>query len=638
MADTQNNKTRINRILLLFVLSLLFIYIVYRAYHMAITLDEAYSYGITRGNKVTANTANNHFLNTFLMALCSWLFGSSELSLRLPNICGFLMYGFACFQLLKNQRFFIVLAGIAILLLNPYLLDYFSLARGYGLAIGFFMVSLLNLLKAIKASALSDLFKNGAITLLFSTAACLSNLTYINANLILLLILFISYLRLKKAPAGSRNMIVFFVTAIVLNFVCLAALVHELLKLRDAKELYFGGTTGFIHDTLNELVHSSMYFSLSQYNEVSSQIICWFAVALFLIILAYVLFTRRYNKLAVVTIFLSLMIAAPIVQFMLLDTRLPFGRTSLIYIPLMGICVCFFMEELLKKNLKKITLYAIFALQLFIFIPSSYNFAVTVNPAYCYDANFNMYTKEAMGIINTLYHGKERATIMYASFLGSGINYYKERYSMDYLVLAGESKKMADEDILLLLNNEKEQMKDLSGYNLVKQYTIINYDCFLYVKKESGGDKKELCRGDINLKARNNQYLCCEGNQHIIANKQKMSTWETFSFIAYPNNECALKSYEGFYICADLGSHAETVANRPEKGAWELFHYIDLGGGYYAFKAANDKYLSFDSKTLQIFATADLIGPSEKFELINNPVLYDTGNTLKGFLQHSTMP
>ncbi|MCW3103973.1 MAG: hypothetical protein JWO09_2413 [Bacteroidetes bacterium] len=636
MEEAKNKNARINSILLLSVLSLLFVYVVYRAYHMAITLDEGYSYGIIHGNKITAATANNHYLNTFLMAVCSTLFGDSELSLRLPSICGFLMYAYACYMLLRNKHLLILLSGIALLLLNPYLLDYFSLARGYALGIGFFMLSLVQLLKAADASTTTVFFKHAAFTLLFSTGACLANLTYVNANLILLLILFISYLRLKKEPAGNRKKIILFVSAVIINFGCLGILIKELFRLRAANELYFGGTTGFIHDTLHELVGSSMYFWLHNYDGAVLQIASQAFIALFLVIIAYVLFCRRYNNLAVLTILLSLMIAAPVVQFMLLATKLPFGRTSLAYIPLMGLCLCFFMQELLEKNRKKIIGYTVGSFSfLFLFIPGTFNFVLNANVSYCYDANFNMYSKEAMGTINELCKGRPRVTIMYSGYMGSGVNYYKHRYSINNLVLAGDYKPMADEDILLLLKNEKEQAKCLDGYTLLKQYPIPNFDCFLYVKKEQANNREELCRGDINLKASNRMYVCREWDQRIISNKKRATSWETFSFIAYPGNVCALKTDEGLYVSADLGSRAELTGNRTQPNEWELFRYIDLGGGSYAFKAANSKYLSLDTTTLQLYAKGDSIGANERFELIHLPILYDTDVVLKAFLQHS---
>src|ERR1035437_6526820 len=181
-------KTQQGNFLLLVVLFFLLFYVVYRAYYLSFTHDEALSFEIILGNKAFSETANNHFLNTFLMSICYKFFGSSEFSLRLPNIFGFILYAFACFELLKNKNIFIILVGISFLLLNPYLIDFFSLARGYGLALGFFMLSLLYLLKATQVETLNSFLKNASLTMLFSVAACFSNLTYINANLVILLL------------------------------------------------------------------------------------------------------------------------------------------------------------------------------------------------------------------------------------------------------------------------------------------------------------------------------------------------------------------------------------------------------------------------------------------------------------------
>ena len=78
------------------------------------------------------------------MAKVSYLVGgSSDLALRLPSLIGYGMY--LCFSILilGFLRYRpIAFAGFLLLNLNAYLLDYFALSRGYGLALGFLMGAL----------------------------------------------------------------------------------------------------------------------------------------------------------------------------------------------------------------------------------------------------------------------------------------------------------------------------------------------------------------------------------------------------------------------------------------------------------------------------------------------------------------
>ncbi len=134
---------------LLLVISItLLIFMVKRTAEAAFTFDEAATYL----NYISAspmavfnfNSANNHLINTLLTKLAWVLGGSSEFVLRLPNLLAFAVYLLFSFLILdrfvKNK--IIAVCGYILLSLNPYVLDFFSLCRGYGLSLAFLMASL----------------------------------------------------------------------------------------------------------------------------------------------------------------------------------------------------------------------------------------------------------------------------------------------------------------------------------------------------------------------------------------------------------------------------------------------------------------------------------------------------------------
>jgi hypothetical protein len=134
--------------LLLTISIVLLIFMVKRTAEAAFTFDEAATYL----NYISAsplavfnfNSANNHLINTLLAKLSWALAGSSEFVLRLPNLLAFIVY--LLFSFLIMDRFaknkLIAVCGYLLLSLNPYLLDFFSLCRGYGLSLAFLMASL----------------------------------------------------------------------------------------------------------------------------------------------------------------------------------------------------------------------------------------------------------------------------------------------------------------------------------------------------------------------------------------------------------------------------------------------------------------------------------------------------------------
>ena len=123
------------------VVSGLATFVVVRAIQVPLTYDEAAAYLRYIASDPLSlfdfSVATNHLLNTLLTKLFSAAAGSSEAALRLPSLVGYALY--VCFSLLILRRLThraIAVAGFLLLNLNPYVLDYFALSRGYGLSLG----------------------------------------------------------------------------------------------------------------------------------------------------------------------------------------------------------------------------------------------------------------------------------------------------------------------------------------------------------------------------------------------------------------------------------------------------------------------------------------------------------------------
>ncbi len=87
---------------------------------------------------------NNHILNTLLAKASLALFGQEQWAARLPSVLSFGLYGGAAFylgRLLFPDRPLFRLGVFTLFIANPYLLDFFSLCRGYGMANAFFLAA-----------------------------------------------------------------------------------------------------------------------------------------------------------------------------------------------------------------------------------------------------------------------------------------------------------------------------------------------------------------------------------------------------------------------------------------------------------------------------------------------------------------
>lgn len=137
------------RIVLLCLSLVLFAYAATRAHLVSFTYDETYTYMEHVRKDLFYQTAfdqmggNHHLLNVWGMWLSRKLFGESEFALRLPNLLAYAVYLAASAGIALRARSALLAIGCFLLLnVHPYLIDFFSLARGYGLANGFMMLSL----------------------------------------------------------------------------------------------------------------------------------------------------------------------------------------------------------------------------------------------------------------------------------------------------------------------------------------------------------------------------------------------------------------------------------------------------------------------------------------------------------------
>lgn len=107
--------------------------ILYKSFKNLITYDEAQTFlnYVYTDNFINFGIGNNHPINTIFMLLMSKI--SFELIyLRVPNILFGFFYIYTSYKISKNENnpFFV----FVILTFNPFLIEFFTLARGYGIS------------------------------------------------------------------------------------------------------------------------------------------------------------------------------------------------------------------------------------------------------------------------------------------------------------------------------------------------------------------------------------------------------------------------------------------------------------------------------------------------------------------------
>ncbi len=121
------------------------LYIMLRAWLLPMTVDESAT-AINHVPRLVFDTLtyqkeanpNNHILNTILIKIFTGIFGWHHFVVRLPVLLGGFLYAWASVKLVRklSDQTWVRVFTLVMLFGNLFLLEFFSLARGYGLAIG----------------------------------------------------------------------------------------------------------------------------------------------------------------------------------------------------------------------------------------------------------------------------------------------------------------------------------------------------------------------------------------------------------------------------------------------------------------------------------------------------------------------
>ncbi len=231
-------------------------YLTLRAFFIPATMDESFSILQYVPKSIwqiltydyPVPSANNHILNTLSIKFFTALAGTNLLSARLGNLLAGALFVFAGAWLTRRlfQNPWAIAAGLVFWLANPYLAEFFSVGRGYGMSIGLMTGSICFAFRYFERQSLFDFTAAMAVAWLAVSA----NFTLLNFYLCLSGIFFLELLQNK--PSNRARWSIF------LGFHLLLILLMYLpvTRMLDFKEFEKFGTSGFFQDTVQSFVHS----------------------------------------------------------------------------------------------------------------------------------------------------------------------------------------------------------------------------------------------------------------------------------------------------------------------------------------------------------------------------------------------
>lgn len=375
---------------------------------------------------------NNHFLNTLLIRLSTWILGDSDFSVRLPSILGHLLYILFSFKLIRaiSNQTIVIICGIVLLHLNPYFMDFFGLARGYSLSWGLMMASMYYLFRYIEAQ------KNKYINWSFILAGLSVYSILIALNYFLALIVAFNFLFLRdffKNKIDTSFIFYFFkknLAVILTSLVLFALLAYPISRVRANNEFY-GEKGSFYHDTILSLVNQSL-FGKKYFGIDFPEVLVGLAIIIYLSVVIYStkkLLSKKHNNTFTGGLAFSILFTiaswSTIAQFHLLETPFLAGRTALIYVPLFSILPIFFLSFFDKKKWLQLGLCLI---PLFAY---SYHFSKCANTFTVREWWFDTNTKDAITYFLENEKLEEKVTFGIRAWNSPSFHYYEKTWKLE---------------------------------------------------------------------------------------------------------------------------------------------------------------------------------------------------------------
>ncbi|MDB5284141.1 MAG: hypothetical protein JWO06_3216 [Bacteroidota bacterium] len=263
MINLRNNWPRKVAVAMLFTV---FLYIVvYKAVHLPITHDEQVAtldyprFTVWEIMMYTDNWPTNHILNTLCIKLSEHVFGFEPWMLRLPNILSFVLFYFIVY--LISIRYFskdpiLFCLPFFIIFCNPFLLDFFGLARGYGMSNALMACSVY----AVLRFSLSFRRRWYYLAILFSMLAAYANFTLlIYWAAVQIVLLTLQIVHAVKTKESLRKNVFQILNMGLLSIAFLALCYQPLYKMQSTNQFVYWSRESFFKDTLLNQVEEFLY-------------------------------------------------------------------------------------------------------------------------------------------------------------------------------------------------------------------------------------------------------------------------------------------------------------------------------------------------------------------------------------------
>lgn len=468
-----NKKINMKQLISALPFCLLFFYVLIRAAVIDITHDEAYSfYNVKHFWWVeTLCTGNTHWFNFLAIKTAVLLSLEKVVYLRWFTLVSAGVFLFLTYQWINMIELTSVkVLAFSVVLLNPYLLDYFSLARGYSSGLMFEALALFYFMKAIK----EEKRINCMLTLFSAGMSAIANFNFFYFFSAFIIVYFY-FLYLKKGLEFFKSK--WFYVDVIFSLGIVALVLKALWFIKDcSNDIGAYGGNDFVDSIFSGYIKGFIYHNYS----LNPGFLMIAVYTIFLLVTVASVFGLIWFKkhqscfYQIVSMIILLVFGFSIFNKWVFHVLYPIDRTTLMLFPLFAIVLIKFLQVLLQHFKYKAAVFLSISALLF------FNFLLSINVKTTYDywehadaKSAFMYlekikpkkvgiTPELYGVFRNYYQMTDK---YHFSFVGESINTYFPKG------LSDNPHKLREFDYLLLF-----PPYDLSFYRFNKvEFSAVKY-------------------------------------------------------------------------------------------------------------------------------------------------------------------
>lgn len=359
--------SKFEKIAFIVLSAFIWIYLWLRAYYIPLIHDEAatFFHYVHPENFLPFKAhldANNHCLNSALAIVSYKIFGSSMLAIRLPNLLFALVFFFYTYKISTQIKSIILRWSFIITLLTAsYFIEFFALARGYGISMALLLAVIWHLILVFKENKTINYFS----TLILLALAMSANLTLMNIAIVINILLLIKAFEVLR-NGRFKHIILRLLFIIIFGFLPIIFFAIFSFKLRESGALYYGDNLGFWESTIRTLTKA---FTGGSYlfAEIVIVLLFIFSIVIFIIRIFRSRLAETFKDFRIIfPVLLIGNLCAIFILSLLYKVNYPEDRLALYLFPILIGTIVFAYDKLENPTIKVVVIISILPL---LFLP-----------------------------------------------------------------------------------------------------------------------------------------------------------------------------------------------------------------------------------------------------------------------------